>query len=207
MEKGGQAIGFVSPSHYTNQVIETIQTLNKWGLKPIVVYNTNGYDTVETIRLLEPFVDIYLPDYKYADAGLAQSLSGAADYPDVAAKAVKEMYSQKGNQLIENDEGYALRGLIIRHLVLPGYVENSKKVLLSIAENISVNVHISLMAQYNPAFYPGSDKNLQRTLTSAEYEDVCNYYDDLGFSRGWIQSLDSSLHYNPDFSANHPFEY
>lgn len=207
MERGGQAIGFVSPSHYAQQVVDTLKELKKKGYKPIVVYNTNAYDTVDTIRLLEPFVDIYLPDYKYADAALAHTLSGAADYPLVALRAIKEMYRQKGNQLIENNDGYAMQGLIIRHLVLPGYVENSKKVLQSVAEDVSSNVYVSLMAQYNPAFYQGTDPNLHRTLTPGEYEEVCSYYEKLGLHRGWIQALDSSLHYNPDFSANHPFEY
>lgn len=199
-------IGFVSPSHYVKQVIATVEGLRKSGINPTIVYNTNSYDTVESIRLLEPFIDVYLPDFKYSDSQLAKQLSFAGDYPEVALKAIKEMLRQKGNSLFINERGYAEKGIIVRHLVLPGYLDNTRGVLSAIAEELSPNLHISLMSQYNPRFYEGNDSNLQRFLTASEYEQATNHFHEAGLHKGWIQELDSSLNYNPDFNQDHPFE-
>jgi len=201
-----QPVGFVSPTHFTKQVINIVVEMRKRGMNNTIVYNSNGYDSVDSIRLLEPYVDIYLPDYKYSDYSLAKQLSGAEDYPDVALKAIKEMYRQKGNQLITDEFGYASGGLIIRHLLLPGYIGNTKGVLSSIAWDISPNIHTSLMAQYNPVYYDGDDVNLKRTVTTAEYDAACDYFEEVGLHKGWIQSIDSIGHYNPDFKMSHPFE-
>ena len=122
------------------------------GYNPVTVYNTNSYDKAETLRSLEGLIDVYLPDYKYVTPDLALKFSDAADYPDVALKAIKEMYYQKGSTLRIDDEGQAESGMLIRHLVLPGHAEESKKVLRTIADELSTGVHISLMSQYHPAF-------------------------------------------------------
>lgn len=201
-----QPVGFVSPSHFVKQVINTVKEMRKRGLNNTIVYNSNGFDSVDSIILLEPYIDIYLPDYKYSDGSLAGRLSGAESYPEIALKAIREMYRQKGNQLIIDENGYAARGLIIRHLLLPGYIDNTKGVLSSIAWDISPNVNISLMAQYNPIYYKGDDVNLQRTVTIAEYKAACDYFTEVGLHKGWIQSVESTDNYNPDFEKSHPFE-
>ena len=159
------------------------------------------------MRELEGYVDIYLPDYKYADPKLAETLSHAPDYPSKALDAIKEMYYQKGSRLVLNDDGTAESGLIIRHLVLPNHIENSIEALKNIAYEISPNIHISLMSQYYPEYKALSMPDLNRKLTAEEYNKVCNIAGDLGLVKGWWQQLESSDTYRPDFDKNgNPFE-
>ncbi len=205
LAQGVQAVGFVSPSHVIPQVISIIQALHERGHRPVTVYNTNAYEKAETIRQLEGLIDVYLPDFKYITPELAGRYSGAPDYPEYAGKAIKEMYRQKGSYLFLNEEGLAERGLIIRHLVLPGHTDESKALLRYIAEEISVNVHISLMSQYYPAGSINGYKNLQRTLQSEEYYGLLDEMSSLGFRKGFIQEMNSQGHYRPDFSLAHPF--
>lgn len=206
LDQGCKSLGFVSPSHMIPQMLQILKSLHDSGLWPVVVYNSNGYDKVEVLRQLEGIVDIYLPDLKYSDAILAQELSDTADYVDVAQKAIKEMYRQKGSPLHLDNSGQAISGLIIRHLVLPGYIENSKTVLKFIAEELSPKVHISLMSQYHPIPEVMLHPNLGRQLTRNEYDEVVSEMDNLGLQNGWVQQLDSSNHYLPDFREEHPFE-
>ncbi len=203
---GCEAVGFVSPSHNIQQVKLICEELSKLEPKPIFVYNSNGYDKVETLKELEGIIDVYLPDLKYMDNKIAKEYSDAADYPQVATAAIKEMFRQKGSSLIINDNGYAEFGLIIRHLILPNHVENSLKVLQFIAEELSENVHVSLMSQYFPTKEVENHPNLGRPLNSSEYEQVVSEFERLGLHRGWIQELESSTHYRPDFVQSHPFE-
>jgi len=205
LDNGIEAVGFVSPTHFIPQVIVIIQAIEKTGRKPVFVYNTNAYDKVSSLKMLEGIVDVYLPDFKYMDFTLAKELSDAPDYPVYAGQAIKEMYRQKGSTLLSNKNSYAESGLIIRHLVLPGYIENSLSVLRFIAHEISVNVHISLMSQYYPnAFVKGHSK-LNRELSEREYKVVVSEMEKLGFRKGWIQEPSSAGYYNPDFSGDHPF--
>ena len=206
LSKGISAVGFVSPSHVVPQVKTIIQGLNTRGLRPITVYNTNSYDKVETIRSLSRLIDVYLPDYKYVTPEIASEYSDASDYPAVALKAIKEMYYQKGSALILDDAGRAERGMLIRHLVLPGHVEESINVLRSIAEELSPGVHISLMSQYQPTSIVRYHPVLNRSLYEEEYEAVVRAMEDLGFRNGWIQDMDSYKNYRPDFSKEHPFK-
>ena len=205
LSQGINSIGFVSPSHMAHQVREIIEGLNANSLNPVTVYNTNSYDKVETLRSLADLIDVYLPDYKYVTPELAAELSGADDYPRVALKAIREMYYQKGSTLRTDENGKAENGLLIRHLVLPGYVEESKRVLRSIAEEISTGVHISLMSQYHPAFLTERHASLGRTLYKAEYESVAEEMERLGFRNGFVQDMDSNVSYRPDFNKEHPF--
>jgi putative pyruvate formate lyase activating enzyme len=155
--------------------------------------------------MLEEYVDVYLPDFKYFDPAMALEYSGIKDYPGVAASALKEMYRQKGSTLLINDEGIAESGLIIRHLILPGAWIQSIAVLKFIAEEISPNLHISLMSQYFPT--PLVDKHpvLNRTIMSDEYNKVLEAFHEFGFYRGWVQELDSNASFRPDFSCKEPF--
>ena len=200
------AIGFVSPSHVVPQVKAIIEGLNLRGYKPITVYNTNSYDKQETIRSLSGIIDVYLPDYKYVNMEIASEYSDAADYPVLALKAIKEMYYQKGSTLAIDESGMAESGLLIRHLVLPGNVEDSKSVLRSIAEELSPGVHLSLMSQYHPTTQVINHPVLNRSLYKTEYEAVVEAMDEMGFRNGWIQDMDSFQNYRPDFSKDNPFE-
>lgn len=200
-------LGLVSPSHYAHQIPRLIDRLHDRGLYPTVVYNTNGYDSVATLRQLAPYVDIYLPDFKYMDSSLALRYSHAEDYPQVAQSALLEMFSQKGSSLPTDDNELAFRGIVIRHLVLPGQVKNSIDCLQWIADNLSTNLHISLMAQYFP---PEDLKSnlpdaLGRTLQEEEYQQVVDAFYDLGFHRGWVQDLEANETYRPDFSQKQSF--
>ncbi len=206
MSKGITAVGFVSPSHVVPQVKVIIKGLHSRGLHPVTVYNTNSYDKSESIRSLSGLIDVYLPDYKYVTSALASEYSDASDYPAVALKAIREMYYQKGSTLRIDDRGRAENGMLIRHLVLPGKAEESKKVLRSLAEELSTGVHISLMSQYHPTSFVRDHPLLNRSLYQAEYESVVEEMEKLGFRNGWLQKMDSSQNYRPDFSKEHPFE-
>ena len=202
-------VGFVSPSHYAHLIPIIVEALHSAGLHPTVVYNTGGYDSVETLRMLEPYIDIYLPDYKYSDTRLAAQLSHTGDYPQRAADALGEMYRQKGSSLHVDDNGLAFGGIIVRHLVLPGAVVNSLHCLDWLAENLSTRLHISLMAQYYPtdnlAKSLPPDSPLLRTLTADEYQQVVDHFHALGFYNGWIQALNASDSYRPDFTQKDAF--
>lgn len=207
LDNGYRLIGFVSPSHVVPQAISIIQGLHAKGYKPVVVWNTNAYEKPETIRMLDELVDIYLPDFKYITPAIAQQLSDAENYPVYAAATIQEMYRQRGNRLIVSDDGIAERGLIIRHLVLPGFAEESIQVLRFIAENISTGIYLSLMSQYYPVPVTKGPATLQRTLYKEEYESVKEEMYRLGFRNGWVQDMDSYEHYRPDFSRENPFEH
>lgn len=203
---GVKCVGFVSPSHMVPQVKLIIKGLNSRGYNPVIVYNTNSYEKVETLKSLSGIVDVYLPDYKYASPELAEDYSDAPDYPSVAIKALKEMYYQKGSSLRTDREGDAENGMLIRHLVLPGKAEESKKILRSIAEELSPGVHLSLMSQYHPIDELKNHPELNRAVYAEEYESVVLEMEQLGFRNGWVQSMDSYKNYRPDFSRENPFE-
>ena len=211
LETTENMVGFVSPSHYAHLIPVLVEEMHRRGLHPAVVYNTGGYDNVETLRRLAPYIDIYLPDFKYSDAALAAQLSHAADYPERAAEALAEMYRQKGSSLHVDAAGMAFGGIIVRHLVLPGAVDNSLRCLEWLAGHLSTRIHISLMAQYYPpdqllqstACPPGSP--LRRTLTEDEYRRVTDRFHALGFYNGWVQELSAASVYRPDFSHQNAF--
>jgi putative pyruvate formate lyase activating enzyme len=206
LSDGINAVGFVSPSHVVPQVKLIIRGLNSRGLKPVTVYNTSSYDKVETLKDLSDIIDVYLPDFKYATPSIAMKYSEASDYPQVALKALKEMYYQKGSVLRVDEEGRAESGMLIRHLVLPGHIEESIKVLEIIAEELSPGVNMSLMSQYHPAFRARNHPVLNRPLLKEEYDTVANAMKKMGFRNGWLQDMDSFQNYIPDFRKDHPFE-
>jgi len=205
LDRGIENIGFVSPSHMVPQVRTIIEELRRLGYFPIVVYNTNAYEKVETLRSLEGLVDVYLPDFKYMDESLAARWSGTADYPEVVCAAVKEMYRQKGNRLFFTDSGKLRSGMIVRHLVLPEAVASSIGVFRFLADELSSRLAVSLMAQYQPTRHVMGLPPLHRKITAAEYEQVVTEVERLGFENGWFQGYDSAEHYNPDFTLPSPF--
>ena len=206
LEQGAEAVGFVTPSHFVPHVRNIIGMLHTRRYYPVTVYNSNGYDTPESLRSLEGLIDVYLPDMKYLDPLLASEYSEATDYPEAAKMAILEMYRQKGNSLIVGENGQALNGMIIRHLVLPGHADDSVAILNWIAGELSPSVHISLMSQYYPTSCVASHPLLSRRITAKEYDRVVQVMEDLGFHNGWIQEMDSHRLYNPDFDRDHPFE-
>jgi putative pyruvate formate lyase activating enzyme len=207
LETGINAVGFVTPSHVVPQVKAIINGLHSRGFRPVAVYNTSSYDRVETLRSLTDIIDVYLPDFKYVTSSLSSEYSGAADYPSVALKALREMYYQKGSVLRVDEAGNAEWGMLIRHLVLPGHAEESIRLLETIADELSTGVHLSLMSQYHPSPNVRYHQMLNRPLSREEYEKVVTAMERLGFRNGWVQGMDSSQNYLPDFRKDHPFEH
>jgi putative pyruvate formate lyase activating enzyme len=206
LSTGINTVGFVTPSHVVPQVKTIIRGLHSRGVKPVTVYNTSSYDKVETLKSLSGMIDIYLPDFKYVTSSLSVDYSGAFDYPDVAVKALREMYYQKGSVLRLDDYGRAESGMIIRHLILPGHIQESIRVLEVIADKLSPGVHLSLMSQYHPSSAVMNHPVLNRPLSREEYEKVVDAMHRLGFRNGWVQEIDSNMNYLPDFSKENPFE-
>lgn len=188
-ENGANNINLVTAAPYVLHIIEAIKLAKKQGLRIPILYNTSGYETIETLKKLDGYIDIYLPDFKYYDNNLALRLSRVKDYREVAKKAIIEMYRQVGeNEYDEN--GLLKKGMIIRHLVLPNNIQNSKDVLKWIKENMPENITISLMAQYFPTYKACEDREINRKLTRKEYEEIENYLYDLGIENGYMQDLE-----------------
>ena len=186
-EKDVENINLVTPTSYVPQIIEAIKIARSHGLKLPIVYNTNGYEKVETLKMLEGYVDIYLPDFKYSDNDLGKRLSKVDNYFEIVTDALKEMYRQTGKAVF-NEEGIMQRGMIIRHLVLPNHVLNSRRVLKWINENMH-DVYVSVMAQYFPTYKAKEIDDINRKLTKEEYEQIENYLYRLDLENGYIQEL------------------
>ncbi|MCK4672180.1 MAG: radical SAM protein [Candidatus Aegiribacteria sp.] len=185
-ERGCKTVGLVSPTHYAPQIFEAVALAAEKGLRIPLIYNSSGYDSPELLKTLEGLVDIYLPDFKYWDSDYAEKYSAAADYPETARKAVLEMHRQVG-QLRTDSDGVALRGLIIRLLVLPNGISGSEKVLRFIALKIGKDTFVSLMSQYNPMHHAKEYPLLSRKLKPYEYSEIEKVLLSLGFENGWTQ--------------------
>lgn len=191
--QGAHNINLVSPTPFAPAIREALAE----PLPVPVVWNTGGYERVETLRSLEGKVQVWLPDLKYVDSGLSQDLSGAADYFGAASAAIEEMVRQTGDYVLE--DGLLKRGVLIRHLMLPGQLENTKAVLDWVAETFRPGqVLLSLMAQYTPQ--PGAEGLLSRRVTGAEYRAALRYMENLGITDGYCQDAASArAEYTPDF--------
>ncbi len=197
---GAHNINLVSPTHYSLQLLPVLRTVLP-KLRIPLVWNSSGYELVDTLRQFEGIVSIYLPDLKYADDTISRTFSAAPEYFRIAQLALREMKRQVGtNQYDEN--GILLRGMIVRHLVLPGHIENSKSVLNWLYENLGPDTVVSLMAQYYPAYRAAELPGLNRRLLPAEYEAVRDHFETLGFEHGFVQELESaSRDYTPSFDG------
>ncbi|WP_035586779.1 radical SAM protein [Hippea jasoniae] len=184
-ERKAHNINLVTPSHFVHLIVEAIEIAKKKGLSIPIVYNTSSYDKVEVIRLLSDYVDIYLADLKYADDELAFEFSKVKNYVQTAKAALLEMYKTKGKLKTKN--GIAYQGLIVRHLVLPGFVGNSKAVLKWIKESLP-GVDVSVMFQYFPAFKAIDKPPLNRKISLEEYQEICDYLAELDLD-GFIQQI------------------
>lgn len=202
--EGAHNINFVSPSHMVFQMADAIQSAKEKGLVVPVVYNSNGYDSVDALRQIRGLVDIYLPDIKYLDNKLGKQFSLVDDYADIVPGVLREMLNQAGSLEMDND-GIAMRGLLVRHLVLPGHMDNSRRCLGFLAD-LSPDIHVSIMSQYSPQYKAGAYPGINRTLTEKEYDEITDYALGLGLENAFIQELKSQYHYLPDFVQERPFK-
>ncbi|NJD02988.1 MAG: radical SAM protein [Ruminiclostridium sp.] len=197
-QKGAHNINLVTPSHFVKQICASLDCSRD--LKIPIVYNSNGYDSLKSLNIMEGTVNIYLPDLKYYSSMVSLKYSGAEDYFRTAAAALREMYRQTGPAIFD-EEGIMQRGMIIRHLILPGYSGESVKLLEWVRANIPEDVHLSLMSQYTPYHKAYLHPELNRRITAWEYEKVLGKFYKLGFKNGYIQERESaSEEYIPDFN-------
>ena len=204
---GCHNINFVSPSHFVPQILKTLLLAIPMGLKIPLVYNTGGYDSVETIKALDGIIDIYLPDLPYASDKLARQFSQAPHYVENSRQAIKEMYRQVGQSLRTDENDIAQRGLIVRHLILPEGLAGSEESLTWLVKELTPEVNVSLMAQYYPTHHATRYPALSRGITETEYMEVINLLEKLGIEKGWIQEMSAPENYRPDFERErHPFQ-
>jgi len=204
-ELGCHNINFVSPSHFVPQLVRAVLEAVSMGLRVPLVYNTNGYDSIASLRELDGIIDIYLPDLRYASDDWGRKFSHAPNYVAQARQAIKEMHRQVGD-LVVDEFGLAQRGLIVRHLILPNELAGSAESLSWLARELSPTVTISIMSQYLPLHKAKRIPLLSRTISVAEYETVLQLLSDVGIENGWIQEMGASGNYVPDFErGGHPF--
>lgn len=198
-EKNAHNINLVTPTMYVYQIIEAIKIAKSKGLNIPIIYNSNGYENIETIKLLNGYIDVYLPDLKYYTNGLSKKYSKVDNYFETATKAIKEMYNQVGQAKFD-ENGLIKKGVIIRHLVLPNHIQNTKNILKWISDNMPDDIYVSVMAQYFPTYKAKDDDLINRKLNKKEYNEVLNYLYSLDLENGYIQEL--GLHeeeYVPNF--------
>lgn len=201
-ERNVENINLVTPTSYAIQIIEAVKIARKKGLNIPIVYNTNGYENVETIKKLEGYVDIYLPDLKYYYNDLARKYSKVDNYFEIATSAIKEMYNQVKKSEFDN-RGIMKKGMIIRHLILPGEVENSKMVLKWINENLPKDIYVSLMAQYFPTYKAKNIEDINRKISKEEYKEIEDFLYSLELDNGYIQELgEHEEEYVPEWNIN-----
>ncbi len=187
-KKNAHNINFVTPTHFVPQILNALHIAIKNGFNLPLVYNTSGYESPITLKLLDGIIDIYLPDIKYMDDKTSLEYSGVTNYTKFNQIAIKEMYKQVGDLKLD-EKNIAYRGLLIRHLVLPGHIENSKKVFDFLKNEIGTNINISLMSQYFPAYKAINHKIINRKLKKDEYENIIEYALKLGFENIFIQEI------------------
>ena len=192
-KKGAHNINFVTPTHFVPQILAALPAEIGDGLRLPLVYNTSGYERVETLRLLENVVDIWLPDAKYAVNHVARKYSGFSNYAEHNCATLQEVYRQVGANLELDEMGIARRGMIIRHLVLPRGLASTGEVLLWVAGNLSLNIHVSLMDQYFPAHRAIGDPVLGRKITMEEYESALGACHAAGLENGWCQETTAEI--------------
>lgn len=198
-EKGAVSLNLVTGGHFIPQILEALGGARERGLEIPVVYNSSGYEKRETLKLLEGYVDVYLPDFKYMDGELAARYSGAGDYPLCAREALEEMIRQTGRPVFSAD-GLMKRGVLVRHLILPGHTKDSMAVLKYLIETYGEEIYISILNQYTPMPWMKEDPGLGRRVTKREYDRVVDYGLELGLTCGFIQEGETAEEsFIPDF--------
>lgn len=185
-EKGALNINLVTPTHYIPQIIKALDLAKSKGLKLPVIYNTSGYESVEVLRSLEGYVQVYLPDFKYMSHELAEKYSRAYDYPDKVKRTLDEMVRQVGAAKF-SEEGLIQKGVIVRHLVLPNHVDDSKEIIEYLYNSYGDNIFISIMNQYTPLEQVENIPELNRKITEEEYDEVVEFAISIGVENGFIQ--------------------
>jgi putative pyruvate formate lyase activating enzyme len=204
-EVGCHNINFVSPSHFVPQLVRAVLQAVPLGLRVPLVYNSSGYDSVDTLKELDGIISVYLPDLRYASDRWAKKFSGAPDYVKHARAAIEEMHRQVG-ELVMDESGVAQRGLIVRHLILPNRIAGSEESLRWLAREVSPTVAVAVMAQYHPSHRAGKHPLLSRRITEAEYKEVARLLEEVGLENGWVQEMGAAEDYLPDFDRKgHPF--
>jgi putative pyruvate formate lyase activating enzyme len=196
-EKKCHNIGLVSPTHFSASILKSIYLAAVKGLHLPIIYNTNGYDSVEMLKLYDGVIDIYLPDFKWGDNSSGKTYSRVSDYFDAVKPAIEEMYRQVGSELIYED-GVVVRGLIIRHLVMPNGLAETENVFRFIS-GLDPKIHISLMAQYYPSNKAEKYPLISRNISSTEYIRALELLDKFGLENGWVQEIESKESYRPFF--------
>ncbi len=194
------SIGFVSPTHFLPHILKALVIAAGKGLTLPLIYNSNGYDSVETLQKISGIFDIYLPDFKYGDSTIAAEYSSAINYFDIALNAITEMHNQVGSELTFGADGLLKRGLIIRHLVLPNDLSETRVVLENLKERIGTGICLSIMSQYYPVHKALEKDLISRPIRESEYNKVLNILEKLGFENGWLQDYESKHVYKPDFN-------
>ncbi len=200
-KRGAHNINLVTPTMYVIQIIEAIKIAKGRGLNIPIIYNTNSYENVETIKMLEGYIDVYLPDLKYFSNDLCAKYSKVNNYFENATKAIKEMYSQVGAPEFD-ENGMIKKGVIIRHLILPNYMQNTKNILKWIKENIPDDVYVSIMSQYFPTYKANEDNRINRKLTKKEYKTIEDYMYMIDLKNGYMQDYvddENEEKYVPEF--------
>ncbi len=200
-QKGAHNINLVTADHFIPQIIFSLKIAKKIGLVLPVVYNCSGYTKVESIKLLEGYVDIYLPDFKYIDSSIGKKYSNCPDYYIYASKAIKEMLRQTGKPVFDSD-GIMKKGVIVRHLMLPGCLKDSKRIIKYLFESFGNNIYISIMNQYTPLPHVCEFVELTVKISTDEYNELVDYAISLGIENGFIQEGDTaSESFIPDFNG------
>ena len=201
-EKGAANINLVTAVHFVPHVIQALDLAKEKGLFLPIVYNSGGYESEETLRLLRGYIDVYLPDYKYRSPILAEAFSKARNYPEIAEKALAEMYSQVGEPQFD-ENGMMKKGMIVRHLVLPKHTDDSMEVLRYLHETYGDNIYISIMSQYTPCRKFTEYLELSRKLTTYEYRKVVKFAEEIGIRNGFLQSGAAAMEsFIPDFDGS-----
>ena len=201
-ERGAANIELVSPTHYTEQICLALDAAKSSGLKLPVVWNSNGYELPETLELLKNRVDVFLPDLKYFDNKIATSFSGANNYFEIASAALKKMFELVGEVKFDS-QGRMIRGLLVRHLVLPNFRSDSIKILDWLYKTFGDKIFISVMNQYMPVFHAADFKQIDRKLTTFEYKSVIRHAEDLGIKNCYIQvGKTASEKFIPNFNLS-----
>ena len=190
--QGANNINLVTPSHYVPQIIRALELAREQGLRLPVVYNCGGYEKVETLRLLQGYVDIYLPDLKYQSSEIAKKYSNCADYFEVASAAIREMRMQVGEPVFDAN-GMLKSGVIVRHMTLPGYLQDSKNVIAYLHQTYGDSIFISIMSQYTPLANLERYPEINRTLPKSDYDELIEYALSIGVENGFVQDGETAL--------------
>ena len=202
-DMGVHNINLVSPTPYVPFIAQAIECVKSKGVQIPFVYNSHGYETVDTLKMIDGLIDIYLPDFKYWNSNIARQLSFASNYPESAKRAILQMKQQVGNLVVKG--GVAQKGILVRHLVLPSNLAGSNQVLLWIKKELGTDTFISLMAQYNPMHKATEYPMLARSIRQEEYDSLLDFLEEEGFNNVFIQDLESAKTYVPDFELVEPF--